>query len=84
MARARKPLPIQFKSLYFNTESGKYEIPENGITYLLTFEHYNKLKMGAWETVEAFYADQDKQTKKEIKRTGIQKQEDLFYADPEY
>lgn len=84
MPRPRNPVPIQFRDLKFNIKSGKYEITENGITYLLNYRHMNMIKEKGIRTMEQFYADQDLATKKEIIRIGLPEQKDDFYPDAEF
>lgn len=84
MPRPRKPIPSQFRDLKFNIKSGKYEITEDGITYLLDYRHMNMIKEKGIHTMEQFYADLDMATKKEIIRLGLPEKKDDFYPDAEF
>ena len=93
MRRPRKPTPLSIIDLNLNPKSGRYEITDRGITYHLELEHTRNLKdyfkgiaVRGYETkISDWYNKLDKQTKKEVVRTGnIPNGQKEFYPDPEF
>ena len=89
MRRPRNPTPISILDLNFNPKSGRYEISENGIDYLMDLEHTRKLKdyfkgvtqRGKDNSISDWYNKLDNLTKKEILRTGNIQSTNDFYPD---
>jgi hypothetical protein len=91
MPRARHPLPFEMKGIKNDQEAGKYILTENGITYSMNLEHTRLLKQyfrGNYidnPTIEKWYKDLDRFTRKEIKITGkLELSTSDFYPDTTY
>ncbi len=92
MKRPRKPVPISIVDLYFNPQTGKYEISEMGVTYQMDLEHTRNLKQffqgilirGYGATIADWYNKLDHATKKEIIRIGTIQTNQDFYPDISY
>jgi hypothetical protein len=91
--RARQPLPLVISDLHLDAQKGKYVITDAGITYSMDLEHTRLLKdYFGWyvntrkeKTVALWYDGLDKETKKQITRSGnLPKEEQDFFPDPEY
>jgi hypothetical protein len=79
--RARKPATFYIKGLLKESEPGVYKLEENGITYELTYEQFNLLKVEN-STIEEWYNKLDRFAKKAIVRNGnIQTEDYGFYPD---
>lgn len=84
MNRARKPVPSELRGLHFNSNSGRYEYTENGITYAMEYIEMVLLKDGikVSKSVEEWYNNLDKAIRKRIIRTGdVLKSKADFFPD---
>ena len=79
MRRALHPMPIELARLTYNGATGKYEIPEAGITYAMDLEHTRQLKTfykhfhrgyRKVPTLAGWYASLSKEERKGICRSG--------------
>lgn len=81
--RAKKPASFYLKGLLKPSQPGIYKLEENDITYELNYEQFNHLKT-AHCTIEEWYSQLDRFTKKQIIRYGnIQTEDNGFYPDTE-
>ena len=81
--RAKKPVTFYLKGLLKQSLPGVYKFEENGITYDLTYEQFNQLKV-ARSTIGAWYNNLDMFSKKEIVRYGnLPVENNGFYPDAE-
>ena len=79
--RARKSASFYIKGLLKQSEPGVYKLEENGITYELTYEQFNLLKVAS-STIEDWYNNLDRFAKKTTKRYGnIGIGDNGFYPD---
>ncbi len=85
MRRPKKPLPLELSGIRHNPNTGLYTITENGNTFHMTIEHTRLLKQyyrNKGHSVNDWYEELDRFTKKEVKREGVQnKTNDGFYPD---
>lgn len=92
MPRPRHPVPLAVADLFYNPQTGKYEISEMGVTYQMDLEHTRSLKVfyrdvykrGRGTLISDWYNKLDQLTKKEINRIGNIATETDFYPDKEY
>lgn len=91
MRRARHPLPFEMWSIRPDPATDRYIITENGLTYHLTLEHTRLLKEYFRSnsinelTIENWYKELDKFTRKEVNIIGGKNQSDPdFYPDMIY
>ncbi|MBN8665839.1 MAG: hypothetical protein J0L83_14755 [Chitinophagales bacterium] len=84
--RADHPLPPALFDLKWDPSTDRYTITREGITYLLTFTHYNDLKkyfreFGERVKVADWYQGLSREEKKQIKRIGLPQEPDDFIPD---
>lgn len=91
MNRARRPTPFEMKDIFPDPRTGRFIISESGITYHLSLEHTRLLKdyyrwnMYGIRSLEKWFNDLDRDTRKEVIRTGVEQQMDpYFYPDPSF
>ncbi len=91
MRRARKPVPPEMWSMVADPKTGKYLIKENSISYYMELEHtrllrnYYRRNSFNEPTIEKWYSDLDRFTRKEIVVEGMKKKsENDFYPDSEF